>query len=77
MGVRKWITPSELRVGDVLPDPHLSGKPGRVLTVVPTWYGCAITYEYDGGKCGSAVWDQDVSSPPAVRPLRAGIEVER
>jgi hypothetical protein len=69
--------PGELRAGDVLPDPHFSGRPGRVLEVAPTWYGASIRYEYDGKTCVSAVFDHDVSSPPAERPIQAGIEVER
>lgn len=75
--MRMRVAPSDLQVGDVLPDPHFSGRPGKVLTVTQTWYGCAVSYEYDGGKCASAVFDHDVPSPPAVRPIRAGIEVER
>lgn len=75
--MRVWVAPSELCAGDVLPDPHFSGRPGRVLSVVPTWYGCVVRYEYDGQVCASSVFDEPVSSPPAVRPIRAGIEVER
>lgn len=74
---RLRIDPSEIEVGDVLPDPHLSGRPGKIIRVTETWYGAAIRYEYDGHICASAVFDHDVDSPPAVAPIRAGIEVER
>lgn len=69
--------PTDLRVGDVLADPHLSGRPGRVTEVTRTWYGASIRYEYDGQTCASAVFDHDVAAPPAVAPIRAGVEVER
>lgn len=65
--MREWIAVSEVEVGDVLPDPHFSGKPGKVTRVTPTWYGVAISYEYDGRSCASAVFDRGAAS----------IEVER
>lgn len=74
---RVRIPPSELREGDVLPDPHFSGKQGRVIAVTQTWYGAAVRYEYDGHTCVSAVFDENVPSPPAVVPILWGIEVER
>jgi hypothetical protein len=74
---RQRIGADDVRVGDVLPDPHFSGLPGRVTRVTPTWYGASIAYEYDGHTCVSAVFNEDVELEPGQSIRVRGIVVER
>jgi hypothetical protein len=74
--MRVRVMPDEVRVGDVLPDPHFEGTAGKVVEIVPTPYGCSIKYEYGGGLCGSGVFFDGITDA-AGRYRPPGIEVER
>lgn len=77
VGERVRVLPDDLRVGDVLPDPHFSGRGGIVTKVVSTWYGCSVYYQHDGSTCVSAVFDEEWAGMQAGQYIHAGIEVQR